>query len=445
MKTSFFAPLASLMIIAACCGQTAMSQNLNAKDQREFFDRNYPFLQPGQEPPGRLAPNDKLKGMMTWQGQMGWRTRHGEAIVFWSLGKPIKVENALYPNGSRGEADHKLDHGFRRRATGERLWLYGRIEIQPDNVIFVDGDQPVYQPPLRGEVPNLEADLARDPAFLAAIKDDRFALAVVRVFGNRTLYKGQDRRAWSCGLRQAAALVANLRGKGESYLDYFMGDAALTGTYPDDRPDIERRLQSRIDEISKSIAKGPPLGMRPEDLFAWLGPGKHSPEDVRRAMDLMQPELEKRREAESETYRKQLQAVLEKAQRDLAVSRERRADDDVFDALYGHLSRLGWRTETEQDRERVRQEWLERAVQVLHEVKELEQRPATSPGAWVEPLRKRSGAAVRVIKPGTLENVPADVRAVETGELERRLTDLALTGRVTEQEHRALVTRLRSR
>jgi hypothetical protein len=37
-----------------------------------------------------------------------------------------------------------------------------------------------------------------------------------------------------------------------------------------------------------------------------------------------------------------------------------------------------------------------------------------------------------------------DVRAVESGEVERRLIDLALTGRVSEQEYRVLMGRYRS-
>jgi len=35
----------------------------------------------------------------------------------------------------------------------------------------------------------------------------------------------------------------------------------------------------------------------------------------------------------------------------------------------------------------------------------------------------------------------ADVRAVETGELDRRLRELALTGRITEQDYHALAAR----
>jgi hypothetical protein len=429
-------------LTAACCWHAAWSQTSDGgDDRRAFLDRYYPFIEQGQEPPGRWVRDEKL-GAQRWQGGLGWRTRQGPAIVTWSIGKPSDVENALYPDSSRGEAGDTLDHGFRRRASGERLWIYGRIDIRPGDVVFIDGDQPVYQPPPQGDTPNLEADLARDGAFVAAMKDDRFALAVRGVFDNRSFYKGQDRRAWECGERSAAALVANLRAKGESYQDYYPGYAALKGTYPDDRPDIERRLQSGIDQISKSLTTPP--GVSLEDLSAWLGPGEHSAEEVRQAMAAMQPWLERRRAAENETRREQQHLALEKAQHDLASFREDHTNEDVLDALRAHLSRLGWRTETEQDRKRAHQEWVERAVQVLHDVMELEQRPAAQPETWTEPLRHRGAIVVRGVEPGELERMPADVRAVETGVLEQRLANLALTGRVSEQEYRELIRRYRS-
>jgi hypothetical protein len=134
-------------------------------------------------------------------------------------------------------------------------------------------------------------------------------------------------------------------------------------------------------------------------------------------------------------------ASLEQTQRKLAAFREDHANDDVFEAIRDHLSRLGWRTETEQDRERIHQDWVGRALQVLQEVKELEQRPTAPPGDWVEPLRSRRAAYGRAFEPEALERMSADVRAVETGELDQRVKNLALTGRITEQEYRALTKR----
>jgi len=432
--------LATVAIVASSHGYMAMSQTLDAKERQEFLDRFYPFIEQGQEPPGRVVPSEKLGGTPVWQGQLGWRIRHGPAIVIWSLGRPNEVENALYPDGSRGEVLHMLDHGFRRRASGDRLWVYGRIDIRPDDVTFVDGDQPVYQPPPQSDVPNLEADLAHDPAFLAAIRDDRFALAVVTVFDNRTFYKGGDPRAWPCGSRQAAGLVADLRGKGESYQDYFPIHATLAGIYPDDRPAAERQLLSRIDQISKLITRGLPPYVPLEDMIAYLGPGEHPPEEVRRAMELIRRQREKQgtAKADNEKYREQQLAALEEAERALAAFRADHTNEDVLEALRAHLSRLGWRTETIQDRDRVHKEWLARALQVLREVKELEKRPAAPPGAWAIPFHA-SQIYGRSFDPKELENISPDVRTVENGGLEIRLRNLVTTGRVTEQEYRSLI------
>ena len=255
------------------------------------------------------------------------------------------------------------------------------------------------------------------------------------MFNNRGFYKGQDAPAWGCGCRHVAALVANLRGKGESYQDYYPGNTELAGTA------IERQLQSRIDQISKSLTTDPPLAAPVWDLGARLGPGHHSADEVRQATQSMVPEFEKRRAAEREAYRERQRSELDKALWSLAVIRERHLNDDVFDALWAHLRRLGWRTETDEDRKRVRQEWVSRSLQVLQEVKEMEQRPAAPPGAWIEPLRNRRVKPLRLINREALERMPADVRVVSTGELYRRLWDLALTGRVTEQEYRALTER----
>jgi hypothetical protein len=180
-----------------------------------------------------------------------------------------------------------------------------------------------------------------------------------------------------------------------------------------------------------------------EELSAWLGPGEHSAEEVRQAMAAMQPWLERRRAAENETRREQQRAALEKAQRDLASFREDHTNEDVFEALRAHLSRLGRRTETEQDRRRAHREWVERTVQLLHEVKELGQRPEATPEAWAVPLRSR-GPIFGGVDARELKSMSTDVRAVESGEVERRLIDLALTGRVSEQEYRVLMGRYRS-
>lgn len=231
-----FAGLLVLATVVSVAPQVGM--RLSDEEHKAYLDKQYPFIEQGVEPPGRFAPNPQMHGMMTWSGQSGWRTRHGPVVVWWSLGKPFKTEFARFPDGSRGIAQHMLDYGWRRRAADTRRWIHGTIEVRPNDVEFIDGQKPVYSPPPLTDIPNLEAELARDAEFLNALQDDRFANAVYVVFGNRTFYKGADERGWSCGLRQAARLVRDLRGLGESYQDWFpYGE--LAGTYPDDRPERE--------------------------------------------------------------------------------------------------------------------------------------------------------------------------------------------------------------
>lgn len=192
------------------------------RERDEHVAKKFPFIEQGAAPPER--------------GLRSWRIRHGPVIVWYSTGKPFRAEGARLPDGSRGDVAYVLDHGWRRRAGDGRHWVHGSVEIRPDDVQFIDDRQAVYVPPPQTDVPNLEADLARDEAFRAAILDDRFANATYSALRNGVFLRGGDVRAWSSGDRQAAALVSNLRGLGESYQDWFPY-GGLDGVYPtEDRP-----------------------------------------------------------------------------------------------------------------------------------------------------------------------------------------------------------------
>jgi hypothetical protein len=239
--------IAVLTMVDAISGGRAQTNNSEAeRAHQEFIDRHYPFIELGAEPPGRF-----VNGF--WQGEAGWRTRHGPAIVMWNLGRPRAASSALLPDGSRGTASFFLDHGFRRPSTGPRRWIYGTVDIKPDEVRFIDGAQPSYTPPPLSDKPDLEAELARDAAFLEALKDDRFALGVYTVFVNRAFFKGNHESARECGDRQAARLVAALRDFGESYPDYFVGDR-LPGMWPDDRPARRKQLDEEIATASRPFS-----------------------------------------------------------------------------------------------------------------------------------------------------------------------------------------------
>jgi len=429
---------------------------LNDEERQAYLDKQFPFVEAGAPPPGRYIPDSRGPGFSTWSGPSGWRTRHGVAAVWWSYGRSFKVEWARYPDGTRGIAQHVLDYGWRRRAGDGRRWVHGTIEIGSDDVVFADGQQPVYGPPQATGLPNLEADLAHDAEFLNALQDDRFANAVYMVFRNRTFYKGTDERSWSCGDREAARLIRDLRGLGESYQDWFPY-GRLDGIYPDDRLEQEAALRKHLEQSSQ------PLDF--QQLILHLVPEAHRAE-VQRQIEAMRAEFEKRAPA-AEAQRLE---SLERANRALSGLDE---NADVFAALHAHLSRLGWRTANAEDRARAERKRIDGGIVLLQDIKEFEKRPDDRTPDWAERLRprppaagddvagplrsldrSRTGAYPSIVlayrnPPGTtppkIENqMAADEREVRSGGLRKRLDRLAISGRISKEEYDDLSARLRA-
>jgi hypothetical protein len=406
---------ATVVVLAWATGSLAQVAEQDLQRARdEHIAKHFPYVEQGAAPPER--------GLRTW------RTRHGPAVVWFQGGRPFRAEGARLPDGSRGDVAHMLDHGWRRRAGDGRRWVHGSIEIRPDDVVFIDGVQPIYMPPPQTDVPNLEADLARDAAFLAAIQDDRFANAAYSAFRNGRFLRGSDERVWSIGISAAGALVRDLRGLGESYQDWFPY-GGLDGVYPpDDRPARAALLNKQIAELSRSrtlddlLLEVPATEPDRTRYLNWF-------ENRRSEYERHLPEMDEHR-LKSLELAKQALAKLD-------------SNTDVFEALHGHLTRLGWRPEAEQDRALAHQRWLTRAIVVLQDIKELEKRPQGSPEDWAEAMRRRQGSSgIRLIQKGALDRWSPDEREAHTGGVERRLQNLATTGRVTKDEYDQLAKRL---
>ena len=207
-------------------------------------------------------------------------------------------------------------------------------------------------------------------------------------------------------MRQAAGLIRDLRGLGESYLDWFSQDG-LDGVYPDERSEREASLRDHIERIAK-------LAQSNEQLPA-----------------------NQRTEIE-EMWRK----GLETTQRALAKLDE---NADVFAALHTHLSRLGWRTENAADRAKSDRARTDRGLAVLQDIKAAEQRPEDTPADWTAPLRPRPNARTRTFStwwPAD-QAVSEDERVVRSGGLRPRLNRLATTGRISKDEYDAFMARLK--
>jgi hypothetical protein len=322
--------------------------------------------------------------------------------------------------------EHRIDYGWRRQAADGRHWIHGTIDIQPNDVLFVDGSQPpAYKPPEQNEVPDLETDLARDSKFLDDLQDDRFARAVYTVFYNRTFYKGADERSWTCGTRKAARLVRDLRGLGESYQDWFP-DGELAGTYPDDRPEREALLRKMIKENSQ------PIEQNAAAMVSRWPQLKDQLETALAEIKQQLPELERRRSESVASFQRSLATLDENV--------------DVFSALHAHLTRLGWRTERAEDRERVERRRRADALAVLRdltpamqeEIRRLELRPQSAPGGWVESLGEIRGP-LRIV---SAADQPSEEEK-EVRRLRKRLVGLPTSGRISEEEYETLSARLR--
>ena len=178
-------------------------------------DQFFPFIDEGDPAPGCWGP-DKI-----WKGKPAWRTRHGEAVVSWLLGKPYEAWNVRLADGSRSDVKFALGYQTHRRPVGDsKRWIHGRLEISLNEVLFIDGPQPTYAPPGSMGVPNLEAELAADQQFCTELEDDRFAVAAYWALSNSRFSKGYDPHVSEFDDEGAAWVAANLRGLGEVFSDF---------------------------------------------------------------------------------------------------------------------------------------------------------------------------------------------------------------------------------
>jgi hypothetical protein len=386
------------------------------------LDKYYPFVEQGADAPGRFIEGAGDAGAaVRSRGRAGWRTRHGVAVVLWSDGRPSRAWSVRVPDGTRSDINRVRDHGWRRRAADGSRWIYGEIEIRPDDVRFVDGAQPVYKAPAASEVPDLERDLSSDVQFRKALLDERFADAVYSVLRNREFVHIASGKKWSCGISQAAGIVAGLRGLGDSYQDFYPY-VLLEGVYPDDRAEREQQLRNSIEGLSQPLG-AVPSGLRPE------------------TEELMRKSLE---EWKSRTSAAELAGLETERLSSLKRTEESLAridvNSDVFAAVKSHLTRLGWRVWTSEAHRSVNQAALAKRVEILRRIKELEGMPLETLPAWALPIEKpKPSAGWRVIINQDWNRMSAEQREAYMPErLRNRLIDLAKTGRISEAEYAEL-------
>ncbi|MFY9293817.1 MAG: hypothetical protein WAP03_24440 [Methylorubrum rhodinum] len=273
----------------------------------------------------------------------------------------------------------------------------------------------------------MERTLAGDPAFLTALRDDRFAQATYIVLKDHEFVRLSDLGLWSCSDRQAARIVADLRGVGESYHDYFLRDD-LAEIWPDDRPRREAPLRQLIQALELAAAARMPFDVPLGARFD--GKTIETPEQAERAKQQMR-EVFERSKPLGDARLAALKAQLAEVQKP--------TDAPVMTALRGHLDRLGWRTVNPDDERRMGAEAMKAGLALLENIKQLEAQPSAAPGPWWKensaPKFGMRGVAMR-----RLEGMTPDERAVWLG-LDARIAALAASGRVSQPQYEALRAR----
>jgi hypothetical protein len=191
------------------------------------------------------------------------RTRHRRATMLWSICRPsgtcqvVRGWNVLIATGKRIEVI-----GSRRPGDSGDEWIWGRFKITADYVALIDDPaaRPKYDPDTDSEATRLEKLLAKSPRFRAAVADPHGARVAFRMLSDLDWFNMQDREELSFfGSGSIAGMIAGVRDRGETYMDYKFG--TNTGGIP--QTDVHRYS----------------LGMH--DIMRELGWRTHTAEELR--------------------------------------------------------------------------------------------------------------------------------------------------------------------
>lgn len=173
-----------------------------------------PTLDPDHEPPGRVINGH-------WEGALDWCTRHGPALVQWSLGVPTYFWNALGPEGNRLDLHGRYPASYLFRLDDGSSLVRGEIEIGADDVVFMPVQQ-LPDPDIDEGLRPLFERLRSDEAFVRDLAIAANAGALYAILENEE-FVTEDKAIFEFGQRSAAHFVAALRACGEDYLDYAWG------------------------------------------------------------------------------------------------------------------------------------------------------------------------------------------------------------------------------
>jgi hypothetical protein len=155
------------------------------------------------------------------------RTRHRRATILWSIYRSggtcrvLRVWNVLIATGKRIEAIEP-----RRPGDSGDEWIWGRFKITADDVALIDDPaaRPKYDPDSDPGATRLEKLLAKSPRFRAAVADPHCARVAFRMLSDLVWFNIEDREELAFfGSGSIAGMIAGVRDRGETYMDYKFG------------------------------------------------------------------------------------------------------------------------------------------------------------------------------------------------------------------------------
>ena len=193
-----------------------------------FIDHDLPPTR--DERGGWIEDSNRRK---VWAGAHAWAEAHGQAVTILRLDHgPQTVLGCLLPDGSRGTVEHSMEKGEGwQRELADGSQQTGEIEITADEVRFIDGPVRTARclgSPSPAEAPDLETDLMSSARIAELVQDRRFAEDLYRAFCETRWFR--NGKEWGCTWRGAGGIVADLRDRGEEYIDFYCSGGEGTVT-----------------------------------------------------------------------------------------------------------------------------------------------------------------------------------------------------------------------
>jgi len=185
---------------------------------------NAPIISLNDQPPGKLS----FDGGVEWNGPMVWNMLHGEAArSIWVGGKMVKVEGVSIDGLEEPVSlrpGHPQHDTWRHLDSDGKTWIHGDVIVDQDGLRFVTSKVPEYN----WKAGTLPGEIFRSKRLIDAVDDFDFAGDVYGALCSLGWQNTQTGKQYWGTWRTAAEVIVSMRGRNESYTDFFlMGNEGL--------------------------------------------------------------------------------------------------------------------------------------------------------------------------------------------------------------------------